>query len=245
MQKKRVLVWTDAAGVSTPERPISYPEGIHEVVAEFLNQSGEFEAVPFAVEEECLASDSLAEYQAIVMWGHGRPISMDAQRSVVKQVESGSLGIVGLHSILVFPSNPLLVARLFGQTAHFGWEDDVPMRYTPIRTDHPVFEGVDAFEIEDEAYYEPFGLAEGCEVLLEMGVPDCETRMSNVYDHALGRYEKREFRVSGLISRAGWTYQVGHGRSLFFQPGHETCPTYRNELIQQIITRAVHWVAAD
>jgi len=243
MAKKRVLVWTDAAGLHTNERPIAYPEGIHEAIAAFLNGSGEFDAVPFAVDEECLESESLDQFHAIVMWGHGRPISPEAQQSVAHQVESGKIGIVGLHSILIFRSNPVLVTRLFGQTRQYGWEDDVPMRFSVTREAHPIFEGVESFEIRDEAYYEPFGLVEGCDVLLNMEVPDCETRMSRVFSPELGKYEAKEFHVAGLVSRAAWTYEVGRGRSFYFQPGHETDPTYRNPAVQGIVSRGVRWVA--
>jgi len=243
--KKRVLVWTDAAGLHTAERPIAYPEGIHQVVVDFLNKTGEFEAEAFAVDEKCLEPASLDKYQAIVMWGHGRPISPEAQMSVVTQVESGKIGMVGLHSILNYFRNPLLVGRLFGQTEHYGWEDGVPMRYTVAKKDHPIFEGVESFEIKDEAYYEPYGLVEGAEVLLNMEVPDCETRQSRVFDFTTGKYEVKDFRVAGLVTRAAWTYQVGLGRSFYLQPGHETDPTYREPVVQGIIARAVRWAAAD
>lgn len=240
---KRVLVWTDAAGLHTDKRPIAYPEGIHNVVADFLNASGQFEAVAAAVAEEPLAPQSLDGFQALVMWGHGRPIKPETQTGIVRQVESGKIGIVGLHSILSFRANPVLTGRLFGQTVDYGWEDHVPMRYT-VAKPHPVFEGVTSFDIEDEAYYEPYGLVEGFDTLLTMEAPECDERDSHVYNHESNKYELVKFRVAGLVTRAAWTYQVGKGRSFYLQPGHETDPTYRNPIVQGIITRATQWVAA-
>ncbi|NOZ23351.1 MAG: ThuA domain-containing protein [Planctomycetes bacterium] len=240
-EKLRVLVWTDAAGLHKPERPIAYPEGIHQVVADFLNQSGDFEAFPFAVVEDCFTPKALDAYQAVVLWGHGRPISVESQKAIVSQVESGKAGLVGLHSILSFRANPILAPRLFGQTEHYGWEDGVPMKYT-VTKEHPIFEGVESFEVTDEAYYEPYGLVEGADVLLEMTVPDCETRQSRVFNFESGKYEVEEFKVAGLVTRAAWTYQVGKGRSFYLQPGHETDPTYRDTVVQGIICRAVKWV---
>ncbi|NOY79874.1 MAG: hypothetical protein GXP31_02595 [Kiritimatiellaeota bacterium] len=242
--KIRVLVWTDAAGLCTPEHPIVYGEGIHVAVAQFLNETGEFEAVPAAVDEEYLLPSALDSFAAVVMWGHGRPISMDVQKAVVRQVESGTLGIVGLHSILVHAANPVLVSRLFGQTERYGWEDGVPLRYSPVGIDHSVIGVVEAFEIEDEAYYEPFGLVEGADVLLQVEVPNGGTRRPHIFNHATGRYELRELDVSGRISRAGWSYRVGHGRSVYLQPGHETYPTYYNPAVQRLIVRAVQWAAS-
>jgi len=243
MSRKRILVWTDSAGLHAPERPIAYKEGIHEAVAGLLNASGQFEAVPFAETEECFAPDSLDTYRAIVMWAHGRPLSLETQGTIVRQVESGKAGIVGLHSVLICTRYPILVPRLFGQTARYGWEDGVAMRYTAARKDHPITEGMGSFELTDEAYYEPLGLVEGAEVILTMEVPSCETRTSHVYNFQTGRFDTKEFRVAGLVSRAAWTYEIGLGRAFYFQPGHETEPTYRNPLVQGLITRAVAWVA--
>jgi len=241
---KRVLVWTDAAGLHTEERPLAYPEGVHNAVAGFLNQTGEFEATAVAVDEAPLAPESLDSYRVLVMWGHGRPIGEDAQRSVVEQVEAGKIGIVGLHSILIYHSNPLLVGSLFGQTARYGWEDHVPMRFT-VAEPHPIFEGVTSFDIMDEAYYEPFGLKDGFRTLLTMTAPECAERDSNIFDPELNRYVVQKHRVEGLVSRAAWTYHVGKGKSFYFQPGHETDATYNNPLVQGILTRAVEWVAAE
>ncbi|MEW6356567.1 MAG: ThuA domain-containing protein [Planctomycetota bacterium] len=241
--KLRVLVWTDASGVHRPERPIAYPEGIHQVVANFLNESGDFEAFPFAVAEDCFGPKLLDNYQAVVLWGHGRPIAAESQRAIVSQVEAGKIGLVGLHSILSFRANPIMAPRLFGQTEAYGWEDGVPMKCT-VTKKHPIFEGVKSFEVTDEAYYEPYGLVEGADVLLEMTVPNCETRKSHVFNFELGKYELKEFKVAGLVTRAAWTYQVGKGRSFYLQPGHETDPTYRVPVVQGVICRAVKWVAA-
>ena len=41
--------------------------------------------------------------------------------------------------------------------------------------------------------------------------------------------------------RAGATFLTGAGKVFYFQPGHETCPSYHNENVQRIITNAVRW----
>ncbi len=240
----RVLVWTDAAGLHTDERPIAYPEGIHNCIAGVLNATGDFDATPVAVDEAPLTPESLDSYQALVMWGHGRPIGLPAQQNIVRQVEAGKIGIVGLHSILIFHSNPLLVGSLFGQTGRYGWEDGVPMRFTATRT-HPAFDGIESFDLVDEAYYEPFGLAEGSQTLLTMQVPNCKERDSHIYHPERNCYEVGKNPVEGLVSRAAWTYRVGKGRSFYLQPGHETDPTYRSPVVQRIVARAANWVAAN
>ncbi len=242
-EKIRVLVWGDASGLHKPERPLPYRGGVHQAIAEFLNEFEDLDAFPFAVSEDCFTPQELDRYQAIVLWGHGRPISMGAQRAIVAQVESGKAGMVGLHSILNFNSNPFLIGRLFGQTRVFGWEEHVHMKFEVTRNDHPIFEGIDSFEVEDEAYYEPFGLVEGADVLLNMEVPGCETRKAYFFDPGTREWGEKEFRVAGLVSRAAWAYTVGNGKSFYLQPGHETDPTYHDPIIKDIIARAVQWVA--
>jgi trehalose utilization protein len=241
--KIRVLCWTDASGLHTQQRPIAYEEGIHNVLADLLNASGEFEATAAATDDEVFQSFGLSQYDVLMMWAHGRPVSLEAQHNIVRHVEAGRLGLVGLHSVLMFPSYPILVGRLLGQTARYGWEDGVPMRFTVAAKDHPIFGGIESFELSDEAYYEPFGLVEGAEVLLTMEVREAAPRRSQLYNHALGRYEQVQHHVEGLVSRAAWTYRAGEGRVVYFQPGHETDPTYRDPLVQEVLCRAARWVA--
>lgn len=47
----------------------------------------------------------------------------------------------------------------------------------------------------------------------------------------------------GNVFRSGITYRRGYGKVFYFQPGHETHPTYYNPDVQRIITNAVHWAA--
>ncbi|NCO37616.1 MAG: hypothetical protein COZ06_09595 [Armatimonadetes bacterium CG_4_10_14_3_um_filter_66_18] len=241
--KIRALCWTDASGLHTQQRPIAYEEGIHNAVADFLNASGDFEATAVATADEVFQSNGLSQYEVVLMWAHGRPVSLEAQHNLVRHVEAGRLGFVGLHSVLMFPSYPVLVGRLLGQTGRYGWEDGVPMRFTVAAPEHPIVEGIESFELSDEAYYEPFGLVEGAEVLLTMEVCETAPRRSQLYNHALGRYEQVQHQVEGVVSRAAWTYRAGEGRVVYFQPGHETDPTYRNLLVQQLLHRAARWVA--
>ncbi|MBC2034561.1 trehalose utilization protein ThuA, partial [Listeria booriae] len=37
------------------------------------------------------------------------------------------------------------------------------------------------------------------------------------------------------------TYKRGNGRIFYFQPGHESYPTYHHPEIQQVIINGVHW----
>ena len=242
--KIRVLCWTDGYGLHTPERPIAYEEGIHNVLADVLNATDEFEATAAAVDEEPLQPASLDKFQCLLVWAHGGPIGLETQQGIVGQVESGKIGFIGLHSLLMFDCYPAIVGGLLGLTGRFGWEDGVPMRYTVTNPQHPVFEGVESFEVIDEAYYGPFCLVEGADLLLNMEVTDPAPRMSQLYNYELGTYERVEHQVAGLVSRAAWTYEIGKGKVLYFQPGHETDPTYREPAVQGILRRAASYVAS-
>ena len=47
----------------------------------------------------------------------------------------------------------------------------------------------------------------------------------------------------GELFRSGCTYTRENGKIFYFQPGHESFPTFYNENVQTIIRNAVRWVA--
>ena len=47
----------------------------------------------------------------------------------------------------------------------------------------------------------------------------------------------------GEVFRSGVLYERGAGKIFYFQPGHETFPTYYDPTVQGIITNAVRFVA--
>ena len=47
----------------------------------------------------------------------------------------------------------------------------------------------------------------------------------------------------GEVFRSGCTWTRGYGRIFYFQPGHESNPSYFNEYVRRIIRNAVHWCA--
>ena len=46
---------------------------------------------------------------------------------------------------------------------------------------------------------------------------------------------------TGHVFRSGCTWVRGNGKIFYFQPGHETNPSYRNENVQRILKNAVRW----
>ena len=47
----------------------------------------------------------------------------------------------------------------------------------------------------------------------------------------------------GEVFRSGCVWNRGLGKVFYFQPGHETNPTFKNPNVQTVITNAVRYVA--
>jgi trehalose utilization protein len=98
--------------------------------------------------------------------------------------------------------------------------DGKPSTVRVLKSDHPTVAGVPReFTIEQtEMYDEPFHVPEPDEVIFE----EC--------------WEPGEWFRSGMV----WT--IGKGRVLYFRPGHETFPIFKQQVPLQIITNAVRWL---
>jgi trehalose utilization protein len=47
----------------------------------------------------------------------------------------------------------------------------------------------------------------------------------------------------GEVFRSGCCFHRGKGRIFYFQPGHETLPTFYQPEVQRVIANAVRWAA--
>jgi trehalose utilization protein len=84
---------------------------------------------------------------------------------------------------------------------------------------HPIVEGIGEYiELEREEMYGEF---------FDIPTPD-----SLVF---IGWFK------GGDVFRSGCCYNRGYGKVFYFQPGHETYPTYHQEDIQKVIINAVKW----
>ena len=45
----------------------------------------------------------------------------------------------------------------------------------------------------------------------------------------------------GEVFRSGLTYRRGAGNIFYFRPGHETYPTYHQEIVGKVLRNAVNW----
>ena len=96
-------------------------------------------------------------------------------------------------------------------------------RVWAVKPSHPIVQGIGRyFDLpHEETYAEPFDIPEPEELIL------------------IGSYEGSE------VFRSGATYKRGNGKIFYFQPGHETFPTFYNESVKTIIKNAVYWVKSD
>ena len=200
-----------------------YPEGIHKAIADFLGAEDDIEVRTATLDDaECgLTEDVLRDTDVLIWWGHvahGR-VPDEIVKRVQNEVLKG-MGAIFLHSA----HHSKLFKALMGTTANLTWrEDGDKERLWVSKPSHPIVRGLGRyFELEhEETYGEPFDIPEPDDLVL------------------MGWYN------GGEVFRSGCCYRRGNGKIFYFQPGHETVPTYYNESVQLVIKNAVRWVKPD
>ena len=125
------------------------------------------------------------------------------------------MGLVVLHS----GHHSKIFRKLMGTTCNLRWRDGDRERIWTVNPAHPIAKGVPPhFSIDkEEMYGERFDIPEPDELVF------------------LGWF------AGGEVFRSGCTWQRGLGKIFYFQPGHESNPTFHNEYVQKIIINAVRW----
>lgn len=217
-----VTVWNEFVHEKKEESVKNvYPDGIHSVIAEFLNTDEEINVRCATLDmPECgLTDDVLNNTDVMIWWGHmchhGVP---DEVADKVADAVLRGMGIIFLHSAHF--SKPFKL--LMGTSCSLGWREDGDFeRIWVTAPSHPIVRGIGKyFELEhEETYTEFFDIPQPDEMILN------------------GWFE------GGETFRSGCCYNRGLGRVFYFQPGHETFPTFYNPSVQTIIKNAVHWAA--
>jgi len=220
----KVTVWNEFVHEKESSKVKAiYPEGIHKAIADFLGREEDIEVRTATLDdEECgLTEEVLRDTDVLIWWGHVAhskvpdEIVERAQKEVLK-----GMGAIFLHSA----HHSKLFKRLMGTTANLTWrEDGDKERVWVSKPSHPIARGIGRyFELEhEETYGEPFDIPEPDELVF------------------MGWYN------GGEVFRSGCCYKRGNGKVFYFQPGHETVPTYHNESVQLVIKNAVRWAAPD
>lgn len=199
-----------------------YPDGMHSVIADFLRCDDiEVKIATLDDEKSGLSETVLKKTDVLIWWGHMKhgAVPDNIAERVQNEVLKG-MGFIALHS--AHHSKPF--KRLMGTACNLSWREHGDLeRIWKVNPSHPITKGIGRyFELEhEETYAEPFSIPEPMETLL------------------VGWYE------GGEVIRAGCTYKRQNGKIFYFQPGHESFPTFFNKDVQQIIKNAVYWAAPD
>ena len=222
-EKIKVTIFNEYTGEKEiPADERAYPNGLHETLKEALSRNPDFEVTAVTMDlPDCgLTQELLDSTDVLLWWGHAS--HDDVSDAVVQRVKDRVLqgmGFIPLHSSHV--SKPFIA--LMGTKCTLHWSDDHKEVLWTVIPSHPIAKGIpEHFVLEhEEMYGEPFAIPNPDEVVF-MGW----------FNH-------------GNVFRSGVTYRRGNGKIFYFQPGHETNPSYNNEHVQKIIENAVYWARPE
>ena len=217
----RITIFNEFAHEKTEERVRAiYPEGIHMALKQVLAED-DFEIKTVTLDdEECgLTKDVLDNTDVLIWWAHMRHgMVPDEVAGRVRDAVHAGMGAIFLHSAHM--SKPF--RYLMGTPCTLTWREDGDYELVwGCNPTHPIAQGVDRFiHLEhEETYGEPFFIPEPDELVF------------------IGSFE------GGEVFRSGCCYNRGYGKVFYFQPGHETFPTYYHPDIIRVIKNAVRWAA--
>ncbi|WGK69188.1 ThuA domain-containing protein [Candidatus Haliotispira prima] len=198
-----------------------YPQGIHGCLAGLLNEEKDIlaETATLQEPEHGLSQSRLDNCDVLLWWGHAAhaQVSDEVVARVYERVLQG-MGLIVLHS----GHFSKIFRRMMGTSCALQWReaDEKEVIWT-VNPGHPIAKGIPAhFILENEEMYgEPFVVPEANETVF-MG-----------------------WFAGGNVFRSGLVYNRGAGRIFYFQPGHETHPTYHQPVIRKVLVNAVRYVA--
>lgn len=197
-----------------------YPAGIHGCIKNFLvSQDDMTVKTATLAQRKCGLSDEVLDNtDVLIWWGHMAHDKVPDKivEKIHKRVLAG-MGLVVLHS----GHHSKIFRALMGTTCNLRWRDADRERIWTVNPAHPIAKGIPAhFSIDvEEMYGERFDIPEPDELVF------------------LGWF------AGGEVFRSGCCWSRGLGKIFYFQPGHESNPTFHNEYVQRIIINAVRWAA--
>ena len=219
-----VTIWNEYRHEKSDENVAKlYPNGLHAAIGEFLSKNDDMKITLAALDDpdQGLPDEVLNNSDVLLWWGHMNhgEVKDDLVERIRQRVYVGGMGFIALHS--AHHSKPF--RAIVGTTGNLLWGDNQKEIIWNIMPSHPIAAGIPAhFELpEEELYAEPFQIPQ----------PD-----AHIFE---GWYEH------GYVFRTGCTFLRGAGRVFYFQPGHETCPSFYDANVQRIITNGVRWAAPN
>jgi trehalose utilization protein len=224
MRPINVTIWNEYLHeVKEPEIGKVYPKGIHGALADELSANENFtiRTATLAEPSHGLTDEVLASTDVMIWWGHmGHHLVDDAIVEKVQQQVLSGMGLIVLHS----GHYSKIFRRLMGTNCSLTWrEANEKERLWVVEPSHPVMAGIPPyFELEaEEMYGERF----------DIPTPDKLLMIS--------------WFQGGEVFRSCATWQRGHGKVVYFRPGHEEYPTYHNQHIVRVIANACNWSARE
>ena len=217
----RVLVWNEFQHEKSKDAVKAiYPEGIHSTIAQFLRCEDIQVKTATLDDENCgITKEVLDETDVLIWWGHMHHNKVpDEVAALVRDAVLEGMGMVFLHS--AHHSKPFKV--LLGTSCNLTWRESGDSETLwVIEPAHPITQGIDRyFTLEhEETYGEPFVIPTPDKLLF------------------IGSFS------GGEVFRSGCLYERGNGKIFYFQPGHETYPTFKVPEVQNVIRNAVRYVA--
>ena len=220
MAKIRVTAWNEFRHEKSNEYVKSiYPDGIHGLIKQFLEANDDIEVTLAALDdpENGLPDEVLNNTDVLIWWGHmaHHEVPDALVERIRHRVYTKGMGLIVLHS----GHHSKVFRQVVGTNGNLSWGRDQKEIVWNLLPSHPIAAGIpDHFTLEtEELYCEPFY------------VPQPEALVFGSW------FE------DGFIFRSGLCYTRGAGKVFYFQPGHESCPSYHNQYVQKIITNAVRW----
>ncbi|QGQ96785.1 trehalose utilization protein ThuA [Paenibacillus psychroresistens] len=195
-----------------------YPEGIHNVIAEYLRKENMIVGTATLDEDEHGLTDELLDKTDVLIWW-GHKAHDEVQDAIIEKVYQrvlNGMGLIVLHS----GHFSKIFKKLMGTSCDLKWRQAGEMeRLWVTNPSHPIAEGITEYiELEQEEMYGEF-----------FDIPEPE---SIVF---------LSWFAGGEVFRSGCTYTRGKGKIFYFRPGHETYPTYHNGQIMKVIANAARW----
>lgn len=213
-----VTIWNENIHEKeNPEVIKLYPGGLHGYIKQFLEcDQIQVRTATLDQEQDGLPEEVLADTDVLLWWGHrGHDLVKDETVDRVQRHVLSGMGLIVLHS----GHHSKIFKRLMGTTCNLKWRDLARERVWTVKPQHPIAQGVeDGFLLDpEEMYGEAFDIPNPEDVVF------------------MGWFN------GGEVFRSGCTWTRGNGKIFYFQPGHETNPSFRNPNVQRIIKNAVSW----
>ena len=217
----RVLVWNEFRHEKTKEKVKEiYPEGMHNVIADFLKDDDIEVKTAWLDQENCgITKEVLDNTDVLIWWGHIAHNEVpDSVAYLVRDAVLSGMGAIFLHS--GHHSKPF--KYLLGTSCNLTWRETADSEVLwVVEPSHPITRGIDRYFTlpHEETYGEPFTIP----------TPDKLLFISSF--------------SGGEVFRSGCLFERTNGKIFYFQPGHETFPTYYDKNVQKVIKNAVRFVA--